>query len=149
MANIVFNIAKGRAAHYATLPAASDGLVAVVLDATGLEADATLRDYDDLAALLAGTSNEHTTLTRQALAGVTVSVDDAADTVSVDATDLTWTAPAAGSGGTGKLVICYDPDTTVGTDATLVPLVGLDLAVTPDGSNITVTFDPAGFYGAT
>jgi hypothetical protein len=47
-----------------------------------------------------------------------------------------------------KLVICYDPDTGAGTDADLVPLVALDFAVTPDGSDITAQINSSGFFGA-
>ena len=57
MANKVTNIGKGRFVYYATLPAAADAFIAVVLAAAGLEADDALQDYDDLAAMLAaGTS---------------------------------------------------------------------------------------------
>jgi hypothetical protein len=37
------------------------------------------------------------------------------------------------------VVICYDPDTTGGTDADLIPLTKHDLAWTPDGNNFTLT----------
>ena len=147
MANIVMNIGKGRVAYYATLPGAADALIAVPLEATGLEADATLRDYDDLAALLAGTSNEQVTMGRKTLTAVTVTVDDTGEAVNVDAADLVWAA--ATGNGTGKLLICYDADTAAGTDANVIPLVALDFVTTPDGSDITAAFDAAGFYGAT
>lgn len=145
MANIVFNIVLGRLAHYASLPAANDGLVAVPIEATGIVTDATMRDYDDLAALLAGASNEQTTMGRKALSGVTVTVDDTNDRVAVDSADITWTA-ATGS-AVAALVICYDPDVSAGTDADIVPLAKLDFAITPDGSDVTATV--ADFFRAT
>ncbi len=146
MANFVFNIAKGKVAYYAGLPATNDGLIAVLLESTGLVADSALKDYDDLASLLAGTSNEQTTMGRKTLTSVTVTVDDTADTVAVDCADLSWTA--ASGNAVGKLVICYDPDTTGGTDADLIPLTAHDLTLTPDGNDVSVTINAAGFFGA-
>ena len=137
MANIVFNIALGRVASLAALPAANDALVAVPLEAAGLVTDATMRDYDDLAALLAGASNEQTTMGRKTLASVTVTVDDTNDRVAIDCADITWTA--ATGNAVGAVVICYDPDTTTGTDADLIPLTKHDLSLTPDGNNFTLT----------
>lgn len=137
MANIVFNIALGRVAHYASLSAAADGLVLVPLEATGLVTDDTMRDYDTLAAVLAGASNEQTTAGRKALANVAVTVDDSANRVAVDADDVTWTAPTGAA--VGAVVICYDPDTGTGTDADLVPLTKHDLSWAPDGNDFTLS----------
>ena len=144
MANIVFNIALGRVASLAALPAANDALVAVPLEAAGLVTDATMRDYDDLTALLAGASNEQTTMGRKTLTGVTVTVDDTLDRVAIDCADITWTA--ATGNAVGAVVICYDPDTTTGTDADLVPLTKHDVVLTPDGNNFTLSV--ADFYRA-
>lgn len=144
MGNIVFNTALGRVASLAALPAANDALVAVTLEASGLVSDATMRDYDDLATLLAGASNEQTTMGRKTLASVTVTVDDTLDRVAIDCADITWTA--ASGAAVGALVICYDPDTTTGTDADLIPLTKHDLTLTPDGNNFSVSV--ADFYRA-
>lgn len=146
MADIVFNISKGRLAHYGSLPATNDALIAVPIEATGLESDATLRDYDNLSVLLAAANNEQTTMGRKTLASVTVTVDDTNDRVDIDAADVVWTA--ASGNATGKLVICYDPDTTGGTDTDLVPLVALDFAATPAGGDITAQFATGGFARA-
>lgn len=149
MADLVFNIAKGRAAYYATLPQANDGLIVVPIETTGIEADETLKDYDTLSALLAGTSNEQTSnMTRKTLTGVTVTVSDTPgeNWVNIDATDPTWTAVTGNA--ISALVICYDPDTTGGTDADLIPLVKLDCVMTPDGSDFTAQFSATGFYRA-
>jgi hypothetical protein len=145
MSNLVFNTALGRVASLATLPATNDALIAVPLEATGLVSDSTMRDYDDLASLLAGASNEQTTMGRKTLASVTVTVDDTNDRVAVDCADITWTA-ASGS-AVGAVVICYDPDTTTGTDAELIPLTKHDVTLTPDGNNFTLSI--ADFYRAT
>lgn len=147
MADLVMNVSLGRVAYYATLPAASDALIVVPLESSGIEADATLRDYDNLSALLGGTSNEQTTMGRKTVsASVTVTVDDTNNWVDVDMPDQVWTA--ASGNAVGALLVCYDGDTGAGTDANITPLTKHDFAVTPDGSDITATIATSGFYRA-
>ena len=137
MANIVFNMALGKVKYYAELPATNDALIMVPLELTGLVADSVMRDYDNLSLLLAGASNEQTTVGRKTLASVTVTVDDTNDWVALDAADVTWTAPTGNA--VGAVVICYDPDTTGGTDADLIPLTKHDVTGSPDTNNFTLT----------
>lgn len=137
MADIVFNIALGRLAYYASLPAANDALIAVPIQTAGIVNDTTMRDYADLQTLLAGASDEQTTLGRKTLTSVTVTVDNTHDRVALDSADITWTATAGAA--ISAVVICYDPDTTTGTDADLIPLTKHDVVMTPDGSNFTLT----------
>lgn len=151
MANVIFNVARGRIRQYydnvdGNNPANS-ALIIVPIEATGLEADATLVDHDTLSALLAGTSNEQTTIGRKTLtdADLTASAqDDTNNRLDLDFPDPTWTA--ATGNALGALVVCYDPDTTAGTDADLIPLSKHDFAVTPDGSDIVGQVNAAGFY---
>ncbi|MFF6829657.1 hypothetical protein [Streptomyces longwoodensis] len=145
MATIVFNTALGRVASLAALPAANDALVLVPLEASGLETDAVLRDKDTLADVVAGSTNEQTIVGRKVLAGVAVTVDDTNDRVSISATNVTWSSPTGNP--VGAVVICYDPDTTGGTDADLIPLTKHDLSWTPDGNAFTLTL-PGDFYRA-
>lgn len=145
MADFVFNIAKGKIAYYASLPAANDALIVVALQTTGLGTDAVLKDDDTLAQVLTH-ATEQTTMGRKTLAGVAASVDDANDWVDVTATNPVWTA--ATGNAVSKLVICYDPDTTTGTDADLVPLSAHDFVVTPNGGDITATISAPGFARA-
>ncbi|MGW7198458.1 hypothetical protein [Streptomyces chryseus] len=136
MAALVTNIAKGRHIHYASVAQAGTGgarLVAVVLEAAGLASDDALQDYDTLAALLAGASNEQTTMGRRALTGTIVAVDDTANEASYRADDLAWTT--ATGNPTGKIVICFDP-TGGAPDSGLIPLSLHDFAVTPDGTDV-------------
>lgn len=143
MADLTFNIAKGRSVYYSTLPAASDALIVIPIEASGVEADATIKDYDDLSALLAGTSNEQSTLGRKTVTSVTVTVDDTNDRVDVDFADQVWTA---GSGNAvSDLIIAYDNDTGAGTDSAIIPLTMHDFSVTPDGSDLTAQLATAGF----
>lgn len=155
MADFVFNIAKGRVAEFYnrvdTNDAANSALIVVVIDANG-DTDATMRDRDDLAALLGGTANEvtNTNYARKTLTDSDLSAfapDDTNDRVDLDIADLTWSAIAAGTSWT-DVIICYDPDTTGGTDSTIVPLTCHDFTITPDGSDITATIATAGFYRA-
>ncbi|MFD4596693.1 hypothetical protein ACFWPQ_01545 [Streptomyces sp. NPDC058464] len=144
MANIVFNIALGKLAYYAGLPAANDSLVLIALESSGLETDAVLRDKHDFAAVVAGTTNEQTTVTRKTLASVTVTVDDTNDRVALDAADVVWTAPTGNA--IGALVIGYIPDTTTPSDSAIIPLTKHDLTWSPDGNNFTLSI--ADFFRA-
>lgn len=146
MADLVFNIAKGMVKYYASLPGTNDALIAVPLETSGLVGDSTMKDYDTLDAILAGASNEQTTMGRKTLAGVTNTVDDTNDWLDTDATDFVWTAPTGNA--ISAIVICYDPDTTGGTDADLIPLTKHDFVVDPDGLDITAVIATGGFYRA-
>lgn len=146
MAATVCNIAKGKVAYYAGLPAANDAIIAIPLETAGIESDATLQDYDTVSALLAGASNEQSTMGRKTAASVTVTVDDTNNRVDVDCADITWTA--ATGNACSRLLFCYDPDTTGGTDADLIPLVIDDFVVTPAGGDITYQVAAAGFFRA-
>jgi hypothetical protein len=151
MADGVFNIAKGKAAYYATLPAANDALIVVLLKATGLEADDTLNNYDDLAAILAAANDEadFTNYTRKTLASVTLTVDDTNNRADADAADFTYTsAGGATNNSVGKALICYDPDTTAGTDSSIIPLTYHDAVFTTDGTDQAIQLNTAGFYRA-
>jgi len=136
MANITFNVALGRAASLAALPAASDALILIPLEASGLEADAVLRDKDTFADVVSGTTNEQTSVGRKTLTGVTVTVNDTADRVEIDAADVTWTSPTGNA--VGAMVVCYDPDSTGGTDADLIPVTKADVTWSPDGTTFTL-----------
>ncbi len=154
MADIVFNIAKGRVAELYnrvdTNDAANSALVIVPVD-VGATTDATIRDFDTLAAVLAGGVTERTTggWNRKTLTDadlVAFAPDDTNDRVDLDIPDQTWTAVSAGA--VTDLIICYDNDTTAGTDANLVPLTMHDFAITPDGSDVVAVIAAAGFFRA-
>ncbi|MGW6481317.1 hypothetical protein ACWGDS_26050 [Streptomyces sp. NPDC055059] len=135
MANLVFNVALGRLAQYGDLPAAADSLILVPFAAAALPTDATMRDYATLAAVKAG-ATEQTALGRKTLANVTVTVDNTNDRVAIDCDDVTWTATSGAA--IGAAVICYKPD-TASADSAIIPLTKHDVAMTPDGSDFTLT----------
>ncbi|MCX5601606.1 hypothetical protein OOK29_25990 [Streptomyces phaeochromogenes] len=137
MANVVFNQAKGMVGYYAGLPAANDAIIAVPIETAGIVSDATMIDYDTLADLLAGASNEQTTMGRKTLGSVTSTVDDTNDRRNMDAGDITWTA--AGGNPISAVVLCYVPDNTAPNDATTIPLTKHDAVMTPDGNDFLLT----------
>lgn len=163
MADFVFNCAKGRLAELAyailgtggTAQVANGVFVVALLASSGVETDATLKDKATLSALVSGTTDEATNTGYSRLIvdetgdGLTVTIDNTNDRVDVDMSDPTWAAVTNdGTGAISDLVVCYDSDSTGGTDANIIPLVQLDLSVTPNGGSITATLASAGFYRA-
>ena len=155
MSDFVYNIAKGRVAELYNRVDSNDPsnsvLVIVPVD-VGSVTDATLRDLGTLAAILATTGvNERTTggwgrkiLTDTDIAAL--SADNTNDRMDVDIPDQTWSAVTAGS--VTDLIICYDNDSTTGTDSALIPLTQHDFAITPDGSDVVMQVAATGFYRA-
>lgn len=153
--NFVFNIAKGKVAEYYDRvdnndPANSALLVIPILSA-GLETDAVLIDADTFAAVVAGATNEATAggWNRKVLTDADLGAaapDDVNDRNERDIPDQSWT-PAAGN-DVGKLVIAYDPDTTGGTDANIVPLTAHSWDVITDGNQVNAVINAAGFFRA-
>lgn len=155
MADFVFNVAKGRAAEFYnrvdTNDPANAVLVVAVLATAGIETDAVLKDKADLAAVVAGTTNEVTNsgYARKVLTDadvVALAIDNTNDWVLLDIPDQTWTAVAAGDGW-NDLIVCFDSDSTAGTDAAIIPMTQHDFVLTPDGSDLTAQF-PNGFFKA-
>lgn len=145
MANIVFNIAKGRIVELYNRvknnDPANSALILVPIMTAGLETDAVLIDADTLAAVLSGATDEQVTMGRKVLTDVELAAVPAPDDVN-DRYDLVlptvlWTAAAGAP--ISKILVCYDSDTTAGTDANIVPLTMFDFAQTPSGSNTEMT----------
>lgn len=152
----VFNVSKGGVNELVSRVDSNDpanSALVVTLFQT-IEADATLEDYDSLAAILAG-ANTLATFTNYApkvLTDVDITgptVDDTANNRWSDIPDQVWTS----AGGTVdntlvKLIIFYDPDSTGGTDADLIPLTHLDFATTTNGNDLTAVMAAIGFFVA-
>lgn len=100
MANIVFNIAKGRVVEYYNRVKGNDpanaALILVPIETSGLESDATLIDVDSLSALLSGTTNEQSTMGRKTLTDADLAAlpapDDTNDRYEVSLPTTTWAA---------------------------------------------------------
>lgn len=113
---------------------------------TGTEADDNLRDADTLTAIIATALNEATFAgyARVTAAGVTVTVDDTNNRTDVDANDPSWSPTAAEA--LTRIGLFYDPDTTGGTDADLIPLFIDDFALTtPTSGTVTYAVASGGF----
>lgn len=154
MADFVFNIAKGRVTELYNRVDSNDpansALVVVPVD-VGATSDATIKDFDTLAAVLGGGVTERTTggWNRKVLTDADISAfapDDANDRVDLDIPDQTWTAVSAGA--VTDLIVCYDNDTTGGSDSNLIPLTQHDFAITPDGSDVVAVIAASGFFRA-
>lgn len=145
MANIVFNIAKGRVVEYYNRVKSNDpansALILIPIETSGLEADAVLIDVDTVTALVAGATNEQTTMGRKTLTDVELAAlpapDDTNDRFEVSLPTTTWAAAAGNA--ISKIAVCYDSDTTSGTDANIVPLTMFDFVQTPSGADIQMT----------
>lgn len=155
MANFTFDIALGREVEFHNRVDGNDpansALILVVLASAGLEADSVLRTYATLSALLAASTNEVTnagyarkTLTDANIGPPTVNTTTHRTTLSFTTALQTFAAIGAGDAWR-KILVCYDNDTTGGTDANIVPVTAHDLlisnaAVVPNGNNINVDF---------
>lgn len=143
MSNIVFNIAKGRVGEYYARVKNNDPgtsrLLLIPIETSGLQSDATLIDMDDVAALIAGATNEQTTMGRKALTDSDLAAmpapDDTNDRLDLSLPTVTWTA--ATGNAISKIVVAYDPATSA--DGSIIPLCMFDFAITPDGSDVQVT----------
>jgi hypothetical protein len=151
VADLVFNIAKGRVAEFYNRVDAGDPSTSrlfVIPIAAGAATDAALRDCDDFAAIITAGASELTTggwnrktLTSADLAALTP--DDTNDRMPADLADQTWTAVTAGNAT--DLVICYSSVTSP-TNAQLIPLTLHDFPITADGSDVVATI--ADFFRA-
>ena len=153
MADFVFNISKGRVAEFYNRVDSNDpaNSALVIVACVAGSTDAALADVDTLAAVLALTAEAtNSGYARKVLTDADLAAfaaDDANDRVDLDFADQTWTGVAAGSNW-ARLIVCYDSDTTAGTDSNIIPLTAHDFVVTPDGSDIVAQVAAAGFFRA-
>ena len=143
MDTFVFNIAKGRLVEYYNRVDSNDpanaALIIVPMASGGTEAQG--QDLDTMAAVEADANfAEQTaggwariTLTDTDLAAL--AVDDTNNRFPAAIPQKSCGSPTAGNNVVGFL-ICYDPDTTAGTDANLVPLTAHSLPITADGNEV-------------
>ena len=100
------------------------------------------QDLATLAAVIADANFvERTTggWVRKTLSDVQLAAFPAPDNVNnryaVQVPSVTWTAPVAANNTVG-LLLAYDSDTTVGTDANVVPVSFHDFIVNTDGNDV-------------
>ena len=155
MADFVYNIAKGRVAELYnrvdTNDPANAVLLVIVINSTAT--DATLRDLDTMSLIESDANTAEVAnsgYARKVLTDASITAfapDDTNDRVDCDIPDQTWTGVAAGTAWT-DVIIAYDADSTGGNDTNVTPLTQHDFAVTPDGSDITMQVNAAGFFRA-
>lgn len=153
MGDIQFNIAKAKSGTYLDQVGVGNArLIAVLVKASGLEADNTLKDHATLAAILAGTTDEcdFTNYQRKVISSVTNTVDNTNDWFNSDTADLIWTtAGGATNNNIGAVIFCYDSDTTSGTDSNIIPLYKMDYTETTTGSDLEVRINANGLFRST
>ena len=159
MADQIFNISKGRFVEFYNRVESNDpanaALIVVVCKLS--EVDATLIDYADLGALLAAPGNteaDFTNYARKVLTDVELAAlpapDNANDKYNIDIPNQTWTAAGGATNNTTtKLIICYDADTTGGTDSNIIPISHYDFVATTDGNDLTAKPHVDGICSAT
>lgn len=158
MADGILNIAKGRQMEFHERVNNNDPtnavLVLVLLQAS--EADGTLEDYNDLGALLGAAGNTEATFTNYARIVLTdadvaaIVTDDTNNRNDADiTTDPVWSsAGGATNNNLVKLLVCYDSDSTGGTDANIIVVAHYDFVITTNGGDITAQVDAAGYIRA-
>ncbi len=145
-----FNVAKGRFIEWYNRVESNDpaNSAFIIVLATGAATDATLRDYETLSALLGDAGVTEATFTnygRKTLTDADLAAfpgpDNANDRYDVTLPDQTWAQAGNGVNNTlTRLYVCYDSDTTAGTDANIVPGGFNDFAVTTNGGDLTADF---------
>ncbi len=156
MGDFVFNVALGRVAEFVNRVDNSDPtnavLVVVVINTTAT--DATLKDLDTLAAVLADANTAEVANTGYARIVLdqadtaALSPDDTNDRMDIDLADFAFGAITNDDVNWTDILICYDPDSTVGTDSDIIPLTCHDFPITIDGSSVTAQLNAAGFFRA-
>ena len=142
MADIVFNIAKGRISEYFDLvdnntPTTAQ-ILAIPISVAGTVANVGHMDSLDL--VLAVTTEVTTggwtrkALTDTELASTNYDPNDVNDRMDVSIPELSMGSPTSVS--IVGVLFCYDP--TQGGDSTIIPLTHHDLAVTGDSSEVII-----------
>lgn len=148
MADFVFNVAKGHVSEYAARILANDpansAFIVVLLDES--VADATAKDLDTLALVLADGGTTEATATNYARVviddvgdGLTRTIDDSNDRIDIDVSDIVFSSLGNGTNNTlTDVLFCYDSDTTGGADTNIVPCTQHDFILTTQGTDVTV-----------
>lgn len=145
MADGVFNISKG--SFIEKVRDATTNVLVLLLKAN--EAEATMIDRADVAALLAeaGTTEaDFTNYARKTGITGTITVDNTNDRADLDIPDQTWTTAGGATNNTlTKLVTAYEE---AAADASRIPMTHHDFAATTDGSDLTAQINAAGIARA-
>jgi hypothetical protein len=115
----------------------------VLLQSSGLQADATLKNYQTLAAVTAAANLEgtFTNYSRQVVTAVniTITFNTGTSVASIDIADQVWNAAGGTTNNTlGKLLLCYRPASS-SLDSAILPLTAHDYAGSTTGGTLTAT----------
>lgn len=142
MADFVFNIAKGAFVEKFRDGANGGGLLLL----TAADTDDAMRDCETVSALLGSTdateANDASYARKTGLTG-TITVDHTNNRVDVDLPDQTFTA--LDGSAIVDAVVFYEESSN---DSGRIPLTLHDFEVSPDGSDVTLQFNAAGFARA-
>lgn len=152
MANFSFDVSLGREVefHYRVNDndPANAVFTLVVLAHEDLDPDSILRTYSTLSAIASGGNIEvgNTNYARIELSDVDIvsaSTDTTLHKTTIGFFPVQFTSIGAGDIWS-KLLLCYDPDSTAGNDANIIPVCAFDLRkdgvpVTPNGNHITIS----------
>lgn len=155
MAVFTFNVAKGRAAELANRVNNNDPANAVLVLAAlvSTATDATLKDLDTLAAVIAdgntaeATNSGYSRIVLDNTDSITVTVNDTSDILVVDFPDQVFSSVGVGDDWT-HMFLGYDSDSTGGADSAIVPLTCSPFAISPNGGDINVVVDTDGAFVA-
>lgn len=161
MANIVFNVAKGRVNELHDRVDGNDPANSVLVISLwqAIEADSLLQDRTTLQDIIDQAANTEATFTdgstpyaRQILTDTDITastVDQTNNRREADIPDQVWD-PAGGSTDNNlvKFIVAYDSDSTGGTDSLIEPLTAHDFVITTNGGSITAAIDANGYFRA-
>ena len=153
MADLVFNVAKGRGIQMAKNVKDNDPVAAVlrIFAIVSTDTDDALKDADTMAAVFAlantaeATNSGYANITDDGT-DLTITLDDTNNIHDAILADQTFASIVAGDNWT-DLIIAYDADGT-DTDSGTIPLSLHDFIVTPNGGNIVADFPVTGFFRA-
>jgi hypothetical protein len=160
MASIQTNISKGREVELYdrvnTNDPTNSALIMLVLETGSANGVYGIQDFDTVSAILAGgyTEVNNTNYARKTLTDADLaawSPDDTNNWILLTLPLQTFTNISAGDAW-DIVVVAYDPDTTGGTDTTLVPITASELRDTtgnplfPSSSDVLVNFSSAWIY---
>ena len=140
--------AKGRWVEKYLLPIGGDNIIVVLLKSASLPADATLNNFQTLAAVFTGGAVEadFTNYSRKVLSAVdiTVTVNTSTGITTVDLSDQVWTTAGGATNNTlGAMLTCYR-QTSSTPDSGILPLTKHDFAVTTTGVNLSAVVPSIG-----
>ena len=161
MTAVQFNISKGRETQFYdnvdNNSPTNSALIMMVLASGSTSGVFGLVDFDTFAAVLAGGYTEvtNTGYSRKTLTDADLSAwspDDTNNRVLLTLPLQTFTTISAGDVW-DLVVVGYDPDTTSGTDSSIVPITGAEIrqsgtAISPSSSNVVIDYS-AGWIAAT